>query len=118
MSRRAFHRLAFLWLVAALIYGGVPAYATEAAATPEAPAKTPHIALLLPTEWEAFARAAEAVRAGFFDASKKEPGALLPIRLYAVSDDARNVIDAYRRATAGGSQVVVGPLTRTAVSAL
>jgi hypothetical protein len=37
--------------------------------------------LLLPTEWQAFARAAEAVRAGFFDASSKEPDPLLPIRL-------------------------------------
>jgi outer membrane PBP1 activator LpoA protein len=73
---------------------------------------------LLPTDWEAFARAAEAVRAGFFDASKKAAGAVLPIRLYAVNDDARNVIDAYRQATSAGAQVVVGPLTRSAVSAL
>jgi outer membrane PBP1 activator LpoA protein len=74
--------------------------------------------LLLPTEWQALARAAEAVRAGFLDASSKETDAVLPIRLYAVTDDARNVIDAYRKATAAGAQVVVGPLTRSGVSAL
>ena len=73
---------------------------------------------MLPTDWEAFARAAEAVRAGFFDASKKAAGAVLPIRLYAVNDDARNVLDAYKQATSAGAQVVVGPLTRSAVSAL
>jgi outer membrane PBP1 activator LpoA protein len=117
MSRRAFHPLAVLSLAGVLLYGGVSARATEAAATIEA-AKAPHIALLLPTDWESFARAAEAVRAGFFDASTKATNAVLPIRLYPVNDNARNVIDAYRQAISGGAQAVVGPLTRSAVTAL
>jgi uncharacterized protein len=81
-------------------------------------AKSPHIALLLPTGSEAFAQASEAVRAGFVDASKKQSAATLAIRLYPVTEDPQNVIASYRQATAAGAQIVVGPLTRRGVSAL
>lgn len=76
------------------------------------------MALLLPTGAEAFARAAEAVRAGFMEASKKSAARALPIRLYPVTEDPQNVIAAYRQALAAGAQLVVGPLTRSGVSAL
>lgn len=78
----------------------------------------PHIALLLPTESDSFARAADAVRAGFLEAWKKQPKRSLPVRLYAVSDDAQQVLAAYRKALAAGAQLVVGPLTRNGVTAL
>lgn len=61
---------------------------------------------------------AEAVRAGFLDASKKHSTVALPIRLYPVTEDAQNVIASYRQAVAAGAQLVVGPLTRNGVSAL
>jgi len=84
----------------------------------EAGSKPPHIALLLPTGSESFARAAEAVRAGFLEASKKPTARPLPVRHYPVTDDPQNVIASYRQALAAGAQLVVGPLTRNGVSAL
>jgi outer membrane PBP1 activator LpoA protein len=74
--------------------------------------------LLLPTAWQPFAQAAEAVRAGFVDASTKQSATTLAIRLYPVTDDSQNVIASYRQAAAAGAQIVVGPLTRSGVSAL
>ena len=76
-----------------------------------------HIALLLPTGSDAFARAAESVRSGFLDAWKREQHAL-PVRLYPVTDDPQQLIASYRQATAAGASLVVGPLTRNGVSAL
>src|SRR5688500_17774197 len=120
MCRRALHPLPFLLLLASLLYGSAVARASEAPEPPGAPtqAKTPHIALLLPTSSEAFARAAEAVRAGFLEASRKATDRKLPVRLYAVTDDPQNVLASYRQALAAGAQLVVGPLTRNGVSAL
>ena len=107
-------------MLASLLYGAALGHASEApeARGAGADAKSPHIALLLPTGSEAFARAAEAVRAGFIEASKKPVGRKLPVRLYAVTEDPQNVIASYRQALAGGAQIVVGPLTRRGVSAL
>src|SRR5688572_15593755 len=118
MSRRALHLLSFLLLIGALLYGATGVRASEAPETRQAQpdSKTPHIALLLPTGSEAFGRAAEAVRAGFLEASKKPAGRTLPVRLYAVTDHPQNVIASYRQALAGGAQLVVGPLTRNGVS--
>lgn len=76
------------------------------------------MALLLPTGAGAFARAAEAVQAGFLEAWKKQTNRTLPLRLYAVTDDPQLVLTAYRKALAAGAQAVVGPLTRNGVTAL
>jgi outer membrane PBP1 activator LpoA protein len=123
MFRRAFHLFAFLLSVGALLYGRVAVAATDEPSSVAAPAvptesKSPHIALLLPTGSQAFARAAEAVRSGFLDASKKQSTRIPPVRLYAIGDDAHNVIPSYRQALAAGAQLVVGPLTRNAVTVL
>src|SRR4051794_4097023 len=113
MSRRALHFWSMLWSITWLLYGGVPAGASEAPATdvqkPSTAARiAPHIALLLPTGSEAFAKAAEAVRTGFMDAAKKEPGGALPVRLYPISDDPQRAIDAYAQAVGAGARIVVG----------
>jgi uncharacterized protein len=121
MLRRASHLLAFLCLLSGLLYGAGSARATEAPPSPSSPAATtnaPHIALLLPTAWQPFAEAAEAVHAGFVDASKKQSVAVPAIRLYPVTEDPQNVIASYRQAAAAGAQIVVGPLTRSGVAAL
>jgi uncharacterized protein len=120
MLRRASHLLAFLWSLSGLLYGGGFAHATEAPGSPAVPVQTTcaHIALLLPTAWQPFAAAAEAVHAGFVDASKKESATTRAVRLYPVTEDPQNVIASYRQATAAGAQIVVGPLTRSAVNAL
>lgn len=125
MSRRARHLLSFLLFVASLLlYGGAVVRASEApdarAPQPDAAAlpNAPHVALLLPTGSDAFARPAEAVRAGFLEAWKRQGTRALPVRLYPVSEDPQYLIAAYRKALAAGAQFVVGPLTRNGVTAL
>ncbi|MBX3649795.1 MAG: penicillin-binding protein activator [Burkholderiales bacterium] len=91
------------------------------AVTPAAAATTaqvPHIALLLPLESKVFARHAIAVRDGFRAAAGVEDRPLLPVREYAVSGDVGGNLEGFRAAVAAGAQVVVGPLTRDAVTAL
>ncbi|HXF67158.1 MAG TPA: penicillin-binding protein activator [Burkholderiales bacterium] len=120
-------------LFAAILYGGAPAPASEtltAPAPPPPPLAAPkplppapraeedaHLALLLPLKSGAFRRHAEAVHSGFLAAAKVQ-GAALPLRVYAVEDEAREAVEEYRRALAAGARVVVGPLTRSGVSAL
>jgi outer membrane PBP1 activator LpoA protein len=106
--------------VAALLYGGVPAFASEPAAAPRPKAGEPaaHIALLLPVKSPVFARAAEAVRNGFLAAAKVQGRAAPPIRVYAVSEEPQHVLAGYQDALAAGARVVVGPITRDAVTAV
>jgi outer membrane PBP1 activator LpoA protein len=82
-----------------------------------APDAVPHIALLLPLESKPFLRHAEAVRAGFLAAAKVQGGAP-PVRTYAVGDDPEQAVSAYIRAVNAGARVVVGPLTRSGVTAV
>lgn len=77
----------------------------------------PHIALLLPLKSKDYGAAADAVQQGFMAAASRQSPAL-PIRVYSDFDENNNVVAVYRQATAGGAKVVVGPLTRSGVSAL
>jgi uncharacterized protein len=124
------------WLAAlsltALLYGASTAFASEAgsaqtfaAPRPEVPAAlpidsrpAPHIALILPVKSDAFARAAAAVRDGFYSAAKVQGHAPLPIRDYPVSEESEEVLAAYQQALAADARLVVGPLTRSGVTAL
>ena len=81
---------------------------------PDHPA--PHIALLLPLKSPAFAHAAEIVQQGFSIAANVQQG--LPVRVYASTDEAREVVALYRQAVANGALAVAGPLTRNGVMAL
>lgn len=81
-------------------------------------AQTPHIALLLPMSSKLFGKHAAALRDGFQAAAKSQGRQSLPIREYAVSEEVGNVLEGYRTAVNSGAQVVVGPLTRDAVTAL
>ena len=123
MPRGARHLSSFLLWVVALLYGGVPAHASEAPYTSVGqasadPTKTPHIALLLPTGSEIFSKPAEAVRAGFLDAAAKQSGTPIPVRLYAATDDPKDIVRTYREAIAAGAKIIVGPLTRRGVTAV
>ena len=82
------------------------------------PSRIPHLALLLPLASNALARHAEAVSNGFLAAARTQGGAPLPVHVYATGDDAQSVIDEYRKALAAGARVIVGPLTRSAVTAI
>lgn len=93
--------------------------ASDAALRPAATiVQTPHIALLLPMSSKLFGKHAAALRDGFQAAAKSQGRQPLAIREYAVSEDVGNVLEGYRTAVNGGAQVVVGPLTRDAVTAL
>ena len=85
---------------------------------PVADNPAPHIALLLPLKSKstALARAAAVVQQGFTAASGVQQG--LPVRVYASTDEAKEVIALYRQAVANGAVVVAGPLTRDGVAVL
>lgn len=79
--------------------------------------QAPHIAVLLPLDSKTFARHAAAVRDGVRAAGSGER-AKTPLREYAVSGEVAATLAAYRAAVAAGAQVIIGPLTRDAVTAL
>lgn len=110
-------------MLAAVLYGGAAAIASEADVEPGAGNREPaliipHIALLLPAAASAYARPAEAVIEGFFAAAKTQGSAPLPIRIYAVTDAAGQTVAGYRQALAAGARLIVGPLTRSGVTSL
>lgn len=127
MPRRALHLSSLLLWMSAVLYGALATAATDAPPyTPPVsvgqasadPTTAAHIALLLPAGSDVFARAAEAVRSGFLEAAKKQPGPPLAVRLYSATEDPKDVVRAYREATAAGARMVVGPLTRNGVTAI
>jgi outer membrane PBP1 activator LpoA protein len=83
-----------------------------------AAAREPHIALLLPLASPSFGRHADAVRQGFIAAARNAAKNVPPIRVYPVNEDTLNVLTIYEQATESGAQLVVGPLTRSGVTAL
>ena len=88
-------------------------------APPVSPTVTPfpHIALLLPLHSAIFGPAAEAVQQGFMAAINPKR-LILPVRVYSDFDENTSVVSVYRQAIANGARAVVGPLTRSGVSAL
>ncbi len=95
-----------------------PATKTTNSAAAPAPATSPHLALLLPTQSKVFARHAGAVRDGFLAAAKVAGKAAMPVREYPLNGEVADALRAYRAALAAGAQLVVGPLTRDAVTAI
>jgi uncharacterized protein len=97
-----------------------PAPAERSEKTPKAGAEpvVPHIALLLPLDAPPFVKHAEAVRNGFLAAAKMQGRETSPLRVYPVSDDERVIVESYRRALENGARLIVGPLTRSGVSAV
>ncbi len=85
---------------------------------PPPPASSPpiRIALLLPMRSSTLATAAEAVRTGFM-ASMERDGTGFKAEVVSTGDAPRDVLDAYARA-AVTSDIIVGPLARSAVAAL
>jgi outer membrane PBP1 activator LpoA protein len=124
------HRRLLAGVLIALLYGAAAASASEAmpaaraAAEPGAPQgeplepAVPHVALLMPARSSGLAKAAEAVTLGFTAAAKTDAAPTLPIRVYGVAGSPESAILEYRRAVANGARLVIGPLTRDAVTAL
>jgi outer membrane PBP1 activator LpoA protein len=85
---------------------------------PEPGARAPHIAVLLPLKSASFSRPADAVRRGIFEAQRVHQGSGLPVIVYATGEDPFDIVQTYERAVREGTRLVIGPLTRSAVSAL
>lgn len=114
---------ASLLLILPLLYLGAfelanqPAHAQQQdARAPERPG--PHIAVLLPLKSASVNRQADAVRLGVLEAAKVHRATTLPLVIYATGDEAFDVVQSYEAAVLGGAQLVIGPLTRSAVTAL
>jgi hypothetical protein len=116
-------RSASLLLILPLLYLGAGALANHPALAQQQDAKTPeqpgpHIAVLLPLKSSTVGRQADAVRLGVLEAAKVHRATTLPLVIYATGDDAFDVVQAYETAVRSGAQLVIGPLTRSAVTAL
>jgi outer membrane PBP1 activator LpoA protein len=104
------------WL-AALALATAAAFSAAQAPPASAPSPTPapriaeqvDIALVLPIDWPAYARAADAVRSGFLAAAESS-GSRLRVRVFAHGED--GVLPAFEEAQRAGARVIVGPLVR------
>lgn len=90
----------------------------EAFTTPPKDGQKPHIALLLPLKSASFGQPAEAVRQGAIAASGIQAPAVLPLQVYPTGDQVEDIVSAYQQALQAGAKIVIGPLTRNAVTAL
>lgn len=113
---------ALLLLILSLLYVGMLGLANNAvlAQTTEPPIAPsgPHIAVLLPLQSSSVGRQSDALRLGILEAARVHQGSKLPLIIRATKDDPAEILQAYRDAIASGAQLVIGPLTRTAVTAL
>jgi outer membrane PBP1 activator LpoA protein len=75
------------------------------------------IALLLPLHSEALRDTAEAVRAGFYAARQTDNDAGISVTLLQTSDNPSDIVAAYNAALPA-HDVIVGPMTRSGVTAL
>ena len=91
---------------------------SEAFTMPRREGQKHHIALLLPLKSASFGPAAEAVRQGVVAASGMQLPAMLPLQVYPTSDQVEDIVSAYQQALQAGANIVIGPLTRNAVTAL
>lgn len=114
--------LAFLLALATTFHVLLAAAAEPEAAVPAPapaqPAPAPHIALLLPLLSGSFGTAADAVRQGVTAATVMNIPAVLPLKTYSTGDRPEDIVSAYRQALQAGARVVIGPLTRNAVTEL
>jgi len=92
--------------------------AAAAEPAPAAPKNKDHIALLLPLKSASFGPAAEAVRRGAIAAAGIQTPAVLPLQVYPTGDLVEDIVSAYQLALQAGAKIVIGPLTRNAVTAL
>jgi uncharacterized protein len=122
-----------LVILAASLYWGIAAFATEGAraqapeTTPPPPPipstdappveeeEKPHIAALLPTKSASFGKLADAVRRGLIAGASANGGNALPLIVYPTGDDAKELVDTYDRAIRLGARLVIGPLTKAGV---
>jgi len=110
-------------LIVALLYLGCFALANREACAQQQGAKSPdqpgpHIAVLLPLRSGSVGKQADAVRLGILEAAKVHRGTSLPLVVRATGDEPFDVVQAYEDVVRSGARLVIGPLTRSAVTAL
>jgi hypothetical protein len=86
-------------------------------ATAPAAVVQPALALLLPLAAPEFARPAEAVRLGFMAALKRS-GKKLTVGMFATDASSESILAGYEQAVKLGALLIIGPMTRSGVSAL
>lgn len=72
----------------------------------------PHIALLLPLQSRDFARVSEVVKEGFQAAAKFQTGNPPVVKIYPLSNENEDLLNAYQKAVKSGARCIVGGLTR------
>jgi outer membrane PBP1 activator LpoA protein len=102
------------WLTAIAVAGAAAFSAAQSPPAREDTVQPParpgtDIALVLPLESPAYARAAEAVRAGVLAAAEAS-GTRVRVRVFGHGDD--GVLSAFEAAQSAGARVIVGPLIR------
>jgi uncharacterized protein len=107
----------------ALLYLGSYALANHQARAEQPSARSPdqpgpHIAVLLPLRSPSVGRQADAVRLGILEAAKVHRATTLPLVVRATGDESFDVVQAYEDVVRAGARLVIGPLTRSAVTAL
>ncbi|MDP9109177.1 MAG: penicillin-binding protein activator [Pseudomonadota bacterium] len=89
---------------------------SPAAPSPVPVSATPRVALLLPLRSESLGEAAEAVRAGFMAGFERDKDSMA-LTVFETGDAAQNTLAGYADAAAN-NDIVVGPLSRTDVTAI
>jgi hypothetical protein len=110
---------AFPVLLLSLLYFGVGTLAMRNAVAQEEALpgiQGPHIAVLLPLKSPTVGRVADAVRRGVLEAHRVHAGTGLPVVVQASGEDPYEIVQAYEGAVRAGARLVIGPLTRSAVS--
>lgn len=98
------------------LYAALLAVAMPAAQAQEEPPAGGHVAVILPLKSDTLGRQADAVRRGVAQAAAGMGG--LPIVIHATADDAKEIQAVYDKAVSEGAEAVIGPLSRSAVTAL
>ena len=114
LQRALFALVLFVHGMGLCVAAGNEASAGESAGA--SPAQ-PMLALLLPLASSAFARPAEAVKQGFM-AAHKHSGEKMKVGIFATDGTGESILSGYDKAVALGARLVVGPMTRSGVSAL
>jgi outer membrane PBP1 activator LpoA protein len=94
-----------------------PANPATPPAVPAVAEPVPDIALVLPLQSRDFGGAADAVQRGFLAALKTNGDSTIVVA-FPTNSDSDQVLTAYSAALSRGAKVVVGPMTRSSVSAL
>ncbi|HWH47637.1 MAG TPA: penicillin-binding protein activator [Burkholderiales bacterium] len=111
-----------LW-ISALLYWALIALSTSTVVAQEtdntgASTSQPHIAVVLPLQSASFGKHANSVRLGILAAAALPQEDGLGVTVYATTEDADQILTAYQRAVSRGARAVIGPLTRSGVTAL